>query len=71
MKTILGHVRSEAPVEEKAHPEPTDAELGHDGSAISDTDSEGISKDAQPGVQKMEATTTVWTTPHLIAAYVL
>lgn len=38
-----------------------------------DTDSndEAIHKDAQPGVQKMEATTQVWSKKHLIAAYVM
>ncbi|KAB5545790.1 siderophore iron transporter [Coniochaeta sp. 2T2.1] len=38
----------------------------HDGS-----DSDDISYDAQPGVQKMEATTKTWTRGWLIAAYLL
>jgi hypothetical protein len=37
----------------------------------SDGDGEKISPDAQLGVQKMEATTQVWSTSHLITAYVL
>ncbi|KAF2704013.1 MFS general substrate transporter [Pleomassaria siparia CBS 279.74] len=36
-----------------------------------DGDSERFSADAQDGVRKMQATTTVWTKNHLIAAYVL
>lgn len=30
-----------------------------------------VQKDAQPGVQRMEATTQVWSRNHLIAAYVM
>ena len=44
--------------ESKDHP--------HDGS-----DSDEISYDAQPGVQKMEAITKTWTRGWLIAAYLL
>lgn len=36
-----------------------------------DSDSDSIDKEAQTGVQKLEATTTVWSKSHLIAAYVL
>lgn len=43
-----------------------DSNDAHDGS-----DSDAISQEAQPGVQKMEATTKTWTKPWLIAAYVL
>jgi hypothetical protein len=32
---------------------------------------EGFTPDAQDGVKKMEATTKMWTTKHLIAAYIL
>ena len=35
------------------------------------SDDEGLSKDAQAGVQKMEATTKAWSKKHLIAAYIL
>lgn len=35
------------------------------------SDSDDISYDAQPGVQKMEATTKTWTKPWLITAYLL
>ena len=38
------------------------------------TDKDGedcISSDAQLGVQKIEATTSVWSTSHLVAAYIL
>ncbi|KAF2178370.1 MFS general substrate transporter [Zopfia rhizophila CBS 207.26] len=35
------------------------------------SDVESISKDAQAGVQKIEAVTSVWTKPQLIAAYVI
>jgi hypothetical protein len=37
----------------------------------SDTESEEISKDAQAGVQRMEAVTKVWKKWHLVAAYLL
>ena len=36
-----------------------------------DSDNEGVSPDAQTGVQKIEATTSVWSTSHLIAAYIM
>ena len=36
-----------------------------------DSDDELVHRDAQAGVQKMEATTQVWTRKHLIAAYVM
>ena len=36
-----------------------------------DTDSEGVSEDVQLGVKKIEATTSVWSTGHLILAYTL
>ncbi|KAF2790044.1 MFS general substrate transporter [Melanomma pulvis-pyrius CBS 109.77] len=36
-----------------------------------DSDSEKFSADAQDGVKKMQATTTVWSKNHLITAYVL
>jgi hypothetical protein len=38
-----------------------------------DTDSDVhlVRKDAQPGVQKIEATTQVWSKKHLLAAYVM
>jgi len=39
--------------------------------SMSDQDSDVVSKDAQVGVQKMEATTQAWSRSHLIAAYVL
>lgn len=35
------------------------------------SDDEGVSKDAQAGVQKMEATTQVWSKKHLYTAYAL
>ena len=36
-----------------------------------DTDAESIDKDAQAGVQKMEATTKVWKWSHVVAAYIM
>ncbi|EEP76503.1 conserved hypothetical protein [Uncinocarpus reesii 1704] len=70
MRAIFPLNRPEAPVVEK-QPAIGDAEVGREGGTVSDTESEGISKEAQAGVQNMEATTTVWSTSHLIAAYVL
>ena len=37
----------------------------------SDSDDESVNKDAQAGVQKIEATTSVWSKTHLILAYIL
>jgi hypothetical protein len=49
-----------------------DAEKGHPvlGPVKGDED-EVISLDAQAGVKKVQAATTVWTKGHLIAAYVM
>jgi hypothetical protein len=38
---------------------------------IYDVEKEDIEHDAQAGVQKMQAATSVWTKGHLIAAYAL
>ncbi|EAS36082.1 siderophore iron transporter [Coccidioides immitis RS] len=70
MRSLLSHTKPEVPVAEKADTKPTDAEAGKD-DATSHSDSEDISKDAQTGVQDMQAMTTVWSTYHLIAAYIL
>lgn len=37
----------------------------------SESDSDAISPDAQPGVQRVEAMTKVWSKAHLITAYVM
>jgi hypothetical protein len=36
-----------------------------------DVDADNVSLDAQPGIQKIEATTQVWPFSHLVLAYVL
>jgi hypothetical protein len=36
-----------------------------------DSDGDPVQKTAQAGVQRMEATTQVWTKKHLVAAYVM
>lgn len=36
-----------------------------------ENDSESLSADAQAGVKKIEATTSIWSTSHLIAAYIM
>lgn len=51
----------------QAHPDPAHSTPAQD-TASND---ELVQKDAQPGVQKMEATTKVWSKKHLIAAYVM
>ncbi|KAI1941920.1 MFS siderochrome iron transporter 1 [Ophidiomyces ophidiicola] len=71
MKSHFSNVGPAAPLAEKLHPQAPDAEMVKESEFISDADSDTISKDAQAGVQKMEATTTVWSTSHLVAAYVL
>ena len=42
-------------------------------SPVKETDSDGdpVQTNAQAGVQKMEATTQVWSKKHLVAAYVM
>ena len=55
----------DAAAERKENLPPTTAEAGFS----SDSDS-GIDKDAQAGIQDIEATTTVWSKTALIAAYV-
>ncbi|KAI1097479.1 MFS general substrate transporter [Jackrogersella minutella] len=61
------------PVEEKTGQQ-NDKEMGvidnHPHSSDGDTDLDTIDADAQAGVQKMEATTKVWSKSHLILAYV-
>lgn len=59
-----------------AEAEPTESELQtKENGPVQDVheaiDSDGISYDAQPGVQKMEATTKTWTMPWLITTYIL
>jgi hypothetical protein len=38
---------------------------------VSDSESDSVSKDAQAGVQAIEATTSVWSKRDLILAYIL
>jgi hypothetical protein len=74
--SMLRHLRpAEAPVAEVTHTE-TEKDTKETGSVhadqnASDVDSDAISVNAQPGVQKMEATTKTWKTSHLIIAYAL
>ncbi|KAH9907832.1 major facilitator superfamily domain-containing protein [Xylariomycetidae sp. FL2044] len=68
---------AEAPVAEKPAPPEDDKEIGivSQQAPPSDTgtesDVDAVSKDAQAGVRKIEATTKVWSTSHMITAYVL
>ncbi|KAK3117031.1 MFS siderochrome iron transporter 1 [Teratosphaeriaceae sp. CCFEE 6253] len=59
-----------APVVEDERTTESKTEAVHTDASARDSDSEVVSQDAQAGVQKMEATTQVWTRNHLIAAYV-
>jgi hypothetical protein len=43
----------------------------HAGTTPVDSDDDSISKEAQPGVQKAEATTSAWSKSHLITAYIM
>lgn len=69
----------EVPVVDEVSPTVGDKEHGvaqSDPRPIDDADKtesdiDNIDEKAQPGVQKMEATTKVWTKSHLITAYVL
>lgn len=64
---------TEVPVEEKTRAE-TDKETGvvdnQTRNSENDTDPESIDHDAQAGVQKIEATTKVWSKSNLIMAYI-
>ncbi|KAI1471295.1 MFS general substrate transporter [Daldinia caldariorum] len=64
---------TEVPVEEKTHT-PNDKEGGvvdnQPQSSEASNDIDAIDSDAQAGVQKIEATTKVWSMSHLILAYV-
>lgn len=65
----------EQPVVEEKSPHPDDKEVGAAAerapSSEHSGDDDSINKDAQNGVQKIEAITKVWTTRHLYTAYVL
>lgn len=70
------NIPAERPVPGPAVRSEADKEAGTETKTVQDhddaTDSdEAISKDAQLGVQKIEATTKVWSKQHLIMAYVL
>jgi len=70
-KTAVAHER---PVEEKT-PRPDDKEPGvkveQPNNSEPEDDVDSIDKDAQAGVQNIEAITKVWTTRDLYAAYAL
>ncbi|KAL3417702.1 siderophore iron transporter [Phlyctema vagabunda] len=76
MRFLPDQVKAEPVVplyDEKSHSQ-TEKEVGvlnTDEVHHSDTDSEKIDPTFQRGVQKVEATTQIWSTSHLIAAYVL
>ena len=65
----------EIPVAEVVQPESEkhskEAASVRDAQDATGSDSDGIDVDAQPGIQKMEATTKTWTKPWLITAYML
>ena len=54
----------------KDEPQPSYGTTGGHHQPASDTE-DTVSLDVQPGVQKIEATTSVWPLSHLIIAYVL
>jgi hypothetical protein len=60
-----------AVIESEQQQESKDGAIEAQSAVMTDSDSESISKDAQAGVQKAEATTQVWSRSHLIAAYVM
>jgi hypothetical protein len=50
----------------------TDKEVGVKNRDVStDSDTDEISADAQPGVQDIEAVTKVWSKTHLVFAYIM
>lgn len=53
-------------------PDDTDKEVGVKNQDVStDSDTDEISVDAQPGVQDIEAVTKVWSKTHLVFAYIM
>ena len=54
------------PVEEKT-PNESDKEAGV---VVNNANFEGLTPEFQRGVQKMQATTQVWSTTHLVLAYI-
>lgn len=53
-------------------PDDTDKEVGVKNQDVStDSDTDEISVDAQPGVQDIEAVTKVWSKTHLVLAYIM
>ena len=61
-------------VESEKSPQESEKEIGIVTQQPYATNKDGedrISSDAQLGVQKIEAITSVWSTPHLVAAYIL
>ncbi|ETI23881.1 hypothetical protein G647_05688 [Cladophialophora carrionii CBS 160.54] len=51
--------------------DPKEVRVSSESPGTADSDSEGVDKNAQVGVQKIEATTSVWSKNQLIAAYIL
>lgn len=62
-------VEEPAPIAPAADPEKT--AQAHDRSLEKDNINDLITKDAQAGIQKVEAVTAVWSKTHLILAYTL
>jgi len=71
----FGFLQPEVPVAHDPTKGATDKETAvvegsHEaGEQSGDQDDDEISKDAQAGVQAIEAFTKVWTTPHIVIAY--
>lgn len=67
-------IAQEQPVVEKPSPRPDDKETGvtaEQTASEPDTDDDSIDKNAQAGVQNIEAMTKVWTKRDLYLAYIL
>ena len=72
MKSLFEKIRAD-PVTavEEPKPEVDQEAASSENEQHASRDDEGVSKEAQAGVQAIEATTSVWSTSNLILAYIL
>lgn len=72
MKSTIAKISSTTVPRAERTQDDTDKEPGVSAQDThSDSESDGISPEAQAGVQGIEAMTSVWSRSHLIAAYIM
>lgn len=70
MRPLLNLRPQEAPIADRSYDKET-AEPQPSSEVDVEPDSDAVSLDAQPGVQDIEATTSVWPWSHVVIAYIL